>query len=424
MSGAASAQMELILPILQTLQHDVDYYYSRQQAEHQLMYQEALERIESLRRGIKAGWGGSHGGAPHSAASSANTSAVNLLMQHRQRNQPHSTYMPSTPPRSGGGGGGRAHDDDDWAVGRPQAGDVMHTPPHHRPEITPTGSPQSTEKFQVETLLQRFHNMNSNSPPFNLETLVEQLTGGDSSSPQTGQSAVPMFSMPPPMDSAPRRHDATIPMDSLSSISGQHQTQSIRVSSEPSPSGRPKVVPTHGGKADDPRELSIDPSARCQVLVEFKRKRVLQFDSGCFVAPGEYVVVGGDRGEDVGLVIYTWCETTAKTVKGIGLTGSSLSRNIGVGMGTVLRVAAEQEISQLHNVQSELERRCVYATCSRAWSTDGDRRCRVPVRQEEINILLRSSAANGLPRTRPRLVQDIPRSDLDGACRELVEMPN
>lgn len=377
MSG--NAQLEAILPILQSLQHDVDQYYTRQQAEHQMMYQEALDRIETLRRGIKLSAGVGAGGwaragnvpegvaAPHSAASSANTSAVNLLMQHRQRNQPHNTsatsnhgFMPSTPPRTNGGRP-QLPEDDDWVIGRPQAGDVMHTPTHHRPEITPTGSPQSTEKFQVETLLQRFQANSSNSPPFNLETLVEQLTGGDNS-PQT--TAPPMFSMPPPMhhsDAQPhtqRRLEATIPMDSLSSIDGQHQTQSVQVATDMSLSGRPKVLAIPG-KSDDPRDLNIDPSSRCQVLVEFKRKRVLQFDSSYFVAPGEYVVVGGDRGEDVGLVIYTWCETVAKTVKGIGLSGSSLTRHIGVGMGTVLRVAAEQEITQLHNVQAELERRAV-----------------------------------------------------------------
>lgn len=384
MMSGGSSQLELILPFLQSMQNDVDQYYARQQAEHQMMYQEALDRIEALRRVIKTSGGGGGGGnnnnwarqnngglndavvAPHSAASSANTSAVNLLMQHRQRNQPHNTsttsngggFMPSTPPRTGGRPP-QIHDDDDWAIGRPQAGDVMHTPRHNRPEITPTGSPQSTEKFQVETLLQRFQANNSNSPPFNLETLVEQLTGGDNS-PQTAQPP-PLFSMPPPMhqvEPAARRLDAAIPMDSLSSISGQHQTQSVQVSPEISPSGRPKVLQIKG-KTDDPRELNIDPSSRCQVLIEFKRKRVLQFDSSYFVGPGEYVVVGGDRGEDVGLVIYTWCETNSKTVKGIGLTGSSLSRNIGVGMGTVLRVATELEITQLHNVQAELERRAV-----------------------------------------------------------------
>ncbi|CUG72765.1 Hypothetical protein, putative [Bodo saltans] len=277
-------------------------------AEHQMMYQEALDRIEALRRVIKTSGGGGGGGnnnwarqnngglndavvAPHSAASSANTSAVNLLMQHRQRNQPHNTsttsngggFMPSTPPRTGGRPP-QIHDDDDWAIGRPQAGDVMHTPRHNRPEITPTGSPQSTEKFQVETLLQRFQANNSNSPPGRCCRSKER------------------------------------PMILVNLI------------------------------------LTRRLDAKC---IEFKRKRVLQFDSSYFVGPGEYVVVGGDRGEDVGLVIYTWCETNSKTVKGIGLTGSSLSRNIGVGMGTVLRVATELEITQLHNVQAELERRAV-----------------------------------------------------------------
>jgi hypothetical protein len=41
-------------------------------------------------------------------------------------------------------------------------------------------------------------------------------------------------------------------------------------------------------------------------LVEFKRGRTLQYESSTVVAPGEYVVVGGDRGEDLGMVVYTW----------------------------------------------------------------------------------------------------------------------
>lgn len=154
----------------------------------------------------------------------------------------------------------------------------------------------------------------------------------------------------------------SIPMDSLVSLQGQQQTTGVQVAPttpEEAMSSRPRVIPIPNGQPDDPKWHEIDPHARCQVLVEFKRKRVLQFESRGYVGPGEYVVVGGDRGEDIGLVIYTWCETLTNKVRGIGLTGSSLTRSIGVGTGTVLRVAHDQEVVALYGAQTELERRAV-----------------------------------------------------------------
>lgn len=91
-------------------------------------------------------------------------------------------------------------------------------------------------------------------------------------------------------------------------------------------------------------------STRCHVLVEFKRQRVVQYDSAYYVAPGEYVVVGGDRGEDVGLVKRTW--TDAEEQKS---SHTSLSEE----MGEVLRLASVLEITQLQGVQTELEKRAV-----------------------------------------------------------------
>jgi hypothetical protein len=94
----------------------------------------------------------------------------------------------------------------------------------------------------------------------------------------------------------------------------------------------------------------------CQVLVEFKRKRTLQFESPYYVAPGEYVVVGGDRGEDIGLVTHSW---PAGASGGAAARGD-LSKNFaGVGMGKVKRIANVLEVSQLQGVQTELEARAV-----------------------------------------------------------------
>lgn len=99
--------------------------------------------------------------------------------------------------------------------------------------------------------------------------------------------------------------------------------------------------------------MPADRKMPCQVLVEFKRKRVLQFESPYYVAPGEYVVVGGDRGEDIGLVTHSWPNGQKGETPGAGRWSG------GVGMGKVVRVANVLEVSQLQGVQTELESRAV-----------------------------------------------------------------
>lgn len=95
--------------------------------------------------------------------------------------------------------------------------------------------------------------------------------------------------------------------------------------------------------------LPHDRNQPCQVLVEFKRKRILQFESPQYVAPGEYVVVAGDRGEDIGLVTHTWLVGVAPAPSGKWASG----------MGKVTRLATVLEVSQLQGVQTELEMRAV-----------------------------------------------------------------
>jgi hypothetical protein len=104
--------------------------------------------------------------------------------------------------------------------------------------------------------------------------------------------------------------------------------------------------------ADTVRAAAVVPedyNGPCQVLVEFKRKRMLQYESPCYVAPGEHVVVGGDRGEDIGLVTHTW----------VGAEAQHLGENRDKGVGKVLRVASVLEVTQLQGVQTELETRAV-----------------------------------------------------------------
>eukprot|EP00760_Papus_ankaliazontas_P024758 PhM_4_TR2420/c3_g1_i1/m.22207 len=125
----------------------------------------------------------------------------------------------------------------------------------------------------------------------------------------------------------------------------------------PGAGGRPIVtrMPDSSDEATSPR---LSPDLPCQVLVEFKRKRILQFESDTYVAPGEYVVVGGDRGEDVGLVIYAWQETPTGA-SGHGVDSAQLNKWVCMGLGKVIRTANALEVSQLHGVQTELERRAI-----------------------------------------------------------------
>lgn len=101
--------------------------------------------------------------------------------------------------------------------------------------------------------------------------------------------------------------------------------------------------------ADAPTTPPDDCNGSCQVLVQFKRNRTLQYESPYYVIPGEYVVVGGDRGEDVGLVAHSWIGNDPQ------LPGEARD----MGVGKVLRIASVLEITQLQGVQTELETRAV-----------------------------------------------------------------
>ncbi|KPA81513.1 hypothetical protein ABB37_03864 [Leptomonas pyrrhocoris] len=274
-------------------------------------------------------------------------------------------------------------------------------------------SPQTTEKFSLEEFIGRFNtttaSVNAASTAFNFDSLYEQLTSGgpeeSSQSPldytdnlvgpekYTAHAASPYdrSSGGGVTDRDGTSPDAnafggvtaknSIPVDSLRAVHDQHLTTSVRVTYE---QGRPKVRRIPGGAADTPESLGINPRSSCEVLVEFKRKRVLQYESHEYVAPGSYVIVGGDRGEDLGLVVYAWCEVSLEGSKsgssssgifgasehnisgagkqkvvGVGLTDSKLPRSMGVGNGTVLRLASDVDVQQLLGTQVELERRAI-----------------------------------------------------------------
>lgn len=186
---------------------------------------------------------------------------------------------------------------------------------------------------------------------------------------------------------------------------------------------------------DEPETYGLTRRQAYHVLVEFKRHRAVQYASEEYVSPGQYVIVGADRGQDLGLVICTWCDDlslpsphglphtiphtpncavapgtgangggeqamngfclsphklTAVTgvesaesaagsgaelgtgglpltggmgfpsgIKGVRLSGSVLPTKLQVCRGEVLRMATDAEVSQLHFVQAELERRAM-----------------------------------------------------------------
>jgi hypothetical protein len=124
-----------------------------------------------------------------------------------------------------------------------------------------------------------------------------------------------------------------------------HENSPSKGNTRPTPDSLPSELT--GGRSP------MNRNTPCQVLVEFKRRRVLQFESPRYVAPGEYVVVGGDRGEDIGLVTHTWAAGSQSTAP------EHIAKWAGVGLGKVLRVATVLEVSQLQGVQTELEARAV-----------------------------------------------------------------
>ena len=348
---------------------ELDLWYSKQQAEIGQTYHELNERVDQLRRQVSSGSSMRGGGGTWAASS-------NTAMSSAAAPNPNAhPFVPSTPPRvpraqqSTGNGGGEEFDTD-WNVVRNSR--TVGTPPPANGGMrggaggldfpTPTGSPQALEKQTLENFFSKMTAV-SNGPVFNmdLDNIYEQITGDDSphhqqQQPMMGSNA---FSVQSQQQKRPISTSSklAVPVSSLTSLQNQHQTTSVQ--SAPGNHIRPQVILIPGGESDDPRKFDIDNSSKSQLLVEFKRKRVLQYESNGYVSPGEYVVVGGDRGEDIGLVIYTWCETRSNTVKGIGLRGSSLNRNIGVGSGTVLRIARPQEVQLLHGAQADLERRAV-----------------------------------------------------------------
>lgn len=133
-----------------------------------------------------------------------------------------------------------------------------------------------------------------------------------------------------------------------------------------------------------PADWGIYADESWQVLVEFKRHRVLRYESSDYIHPGNYVLVGADRGEDLGVVICCWCASVKGDrgalarggssnnltspassvgapsivgIQGMWLEGAWLPNVLQETAGRVLRLAIGDEVQQLHEQQFELERR-------------------------------------------------------------------
>eukprot|EP00906_Rhabdomonas_costata_P010788 RCo015167 len=210
------------------------------------------------------------------------------------------------------------------------------------------------------------------------------VPGGDRSVPTTGGRPVPgrlSFTATAPQINAPSPTAPTAPSPT---------TPSSAASTTESPDTAAALAnatllfeklaalgaaTTPGGMPGVPIPVLLAPKIYC--LVEFKRGRTLQYETRSYVAPGEYVMVGGDRGEDLGMVTFTWLAPAPAGAAGGAADSADAPSpaspaspvqydNYGnpvptdqAIVGRVLRRATAKEIQHLHSVQAELERRCV-----------------------------------------------------------------
>jgi hypothetical protein len=119
---------------------------------------------------------------------------------------------------------------------------------------------------------------------------------------------------------------------------------------------------SQGGSAGAPPPQRQSGCVIC--LVEFKRGRMKRYESDAFVAPGNYIAVEGDRGEDCGLVVHTYQRLPdgstgrSETLEGVTIDMAKVKPDT----GRVRRIATEQEVERLHGEIATLERHAL-KTC-------------------------------------------------------------
>eukprot|EP00759_Apiculatamorpha_spiralis_P025254 PhF_6_TR28291/c0_g1_i1/m.41896 len=398
------------LATIANVQKELDAWSSRSRLESEVMYSHMMEYIQRVRAMVAGPEPLNRNRPPQTPPRMANPTTSSITGGA-------GGPVPTTPQRHGGGaanptgatpittpnrpGGSnvvpreptpkrspftaeeeKKHDDESWNditshILR-EMGNSTPPPMGTPPDVTPTASPPCLEKRPISNIF------GPGSTPINFELLFQQLSQDDGAVPTVREPQTPPLSgtnattswvvttTPPSHNnsssnmggggsdgmSSSRAVRPTIAMDAVLHLNGQHIMKHLVV--QYADHGRPTVV-----RVDGVEESVIPPpleqNTPCQVLVEFKRRRVLQYDSPIHIVPGEYAVVAGDRGEDLGLVIFSWYNTP-HGVQASGLSGASVGKWIGLGIGKIVRVASAVEVSQVHGIQSELER-CAVEMC-------------------------------------------------------------
>lgn len=101
-------------------------------------------------------------------------------------------------------------------------------------------------------------------------------------------------------------------------------------------------------------------------LVEFKRGRIVQYQSSFFAQPGEYLLVEGDEGEDMGMVVNAWvapANSPPVVNNSINSNRASSGRDVDPVTGDpiypkVIRPATAKEVQCMHNAQAQAEIKC------------------------------------------------------------------
>ena len=164
--------------------------------------------------------------------------------------------------------------------------------------------------------------------------------------PQTPFGRTPYSAAKQRLSSSP-----TMAIDSILPMHNVHEITALRLSYA---NGRPAADPVPGESPEPETAAETIPGSSCQVLVEFKRNRVYQYDSPFVIAPGKHAIVSGDRGDDLGLVIFSWF-SARDGIHASGIAGASEGKMIGLGIGKVVRTATDVEVSVVHNVLKDLE---------------------------------------------------------------------
>lgn len=120
----------------------------------------------------------------------------------------------------------------------------------------------------------------------------------------------------------------------------------------------------YSGSPSTPQQSNMP--TKIYMLVEFKRGRTVQFQSTFFSQPGEYVVVEGDNGEDMGMVVNAWvAPASSPPVVNNSLNSNKNSNGNDVDPVTgdpiypkVIRHATAKEVQYLHNAQAQAELKC------------------------------------------------------------------